>query len=187
MWQFTCGTKTCNHPEDEGTLSFGHWWESLNDGNYKAYLFEDDTYHVKASSDVFEVGHCDDHPSPTRKPTTSCHSSVEVDNYCYKDHYPTKLKIDFENCRPEPRDWIGIYRVRHGYEGKAAEWWGDSILWKFACGSKECHFEEKDGTLFFEDWWQVLKDGEYRAYLFEDDSYHVKASSETFDVDHCDH
>ena len=27
--------------------------------------------------------------------------------------------------------------------------------------------EEEDGTLQIEDWWSSLKDGEYKAYLFD--------------------
>ena len=203
LWKYACGSISCEHAESSGTIRFREWWDDLEDGEYKAYLFEDDSYHVKASSDEFEVGDCGhrkptkkptshptpSHPTPTKKPTKKptsyCHNSVEVEQYCYKDHYPSKLEVFFENCHPESKDWIGIYEVQHGKLGQTRAWWGNSYLWMFTCGSRKCDHPEDYGTLYFGEWWSVLMDGQYRAYLFEDDSFHVKASSETFKVGHC--
>ena len=122
---------------------------------------------------------------PTKKPTSYCHTKVEVEHYCYKDHKPIKLEVSFTNCHPEPKDWIGIYKVQHGKLGQTLEWWGDSYMWKFTCGSRNCEDAEKYGSLSFSTWWNDLEDGQYRAYLFENDGFHVKGSSETFKVGHC--
>jgi hypothetical protein len=123
--------------------------------------------------------------SPTKKPTSYCHSSMEVDSYCYKDHHPTTLKFFLNNCNPDAKDWIGIYKVRHGYLGNTLEWWGNSFMWQFTCGSKTCNYHETEGTLYFEDWWSSLTDGEYKVHLFHNNGFDVKASSDTFKVGNC--
>lgn len=199
MWKFACGSRSCTYAEDYGTVNFSNWWNKLSDGGeYKAYLFQDDGYRVKASSDSFEVGHCNGNrpssptrspsrpTSPTRSPTSwSCRSSVEVEQYCYKNRHPSRIEVTFENCHPTTKDWIGIYEVKHGSLGETLAWWGDSYMWKFLCGSDSCNQKEEYGTLFFDDWWMDLDNGQYRAYLFENDGYHVKAFSETFKVGNC--
>ena len=187
MWQFACGSKQCHHPEDKGTLFFSNWWSDLENGKYKAYLFDNNSYHVKASSDTFEVGRCKNHrPSPpTRKPTSHCRSSIEVASHCYSSRHPLKLRMFFENCHPKEKDWIGIYEAHHGHLGNTLKWWGNSFMWQFACGSKTCSYREHEGTLYFEDWWSSLDNGKYKAYLFDNNGYEVKAVSDTFEVGYC--
>ena len=204
-WKNACGSRFCDYPTERGSVHFSGWWTDLKAGEYRAYLFHDNGYHVKASSSTFTIKNCGHRPpttkpnaptrkpnaptrrpsTPTRKPIPYCHSSVEVEKYCYKDQYPQKIKIVLKNCQPQPKDWIGIYKVRHGYLGKTQDWWGSSFMWQFACGSKNCDSRNGDGTLYFEDWWSSLEDGQYKVYLFDNDSYEVKAASNTFRVGHC--
>ena len=203
MWKYACGSKDCDYSEDFGTIHFRSWWEDLDGGDYKVYLFEDNGYHVKASSDEFEVGDCG-YRKPTRKPTYyrkptkkptkkptrkpnsyECRSSVEVEQYCYEGQHPQKLEVSFKNCHPASKDWIGIYHVQHGHLGQTLQWWGNSFMWKFTCGSKKCYYPEDYGAVYFGSWWNDLSNGQYKAYLFEDDGYRVKASSETFKVGNC--
>eukprot|EP00536_Pseudo-nitzschia_multiseries_P010012 jgi/Psemu1/288837/fgenesh1_pg.293_\ len=192
MWQFTCGSKNCDYKKDEGTLHFRDWWFSLQPGEYRAYLFGERGFDVKAKSLSFKIGNCNDwNDKPTRKPTAKptssayCNkpSSVKVDEQCYKDKHPEKLKVFFENCRPEGKDWIGVFQSHNHRTYVSTEaWWGASYLWMYACGSQNCNSKTDGGTLYFNNWWSYLNDGEYKAYLFKNDGYEVKAESETFKV-----
>lgn len=219
MWKFVCESNSCEHLIEKSTIHFNSWWVDLKDGEYKAYLFEDDGYHVKASSKKFKVGNCNNRPptrkpriptrkpriptrkpnpptrkpstptkkpiTPTKKPISYCHSSVEVEKHCYKNNFPKKIKFLLKNCHPQPKDWIGIYNVRHGQLGNTQNWWGNSLNWQFACGSQKCDYRNADGTLYFEDWWSTLKGGQYKVYLFANNSFEVKALSNTFSISHC--
>ena len=187
MWQKTCGSKYCDFRKEEGTVEYETWWSDLRNGDYRAYLFEEDGYHVKSKSQSFRVGNCDSwNKEPTRKPTSSAcprPSSVKVDRYCYRDRQPNTIKVHFDNCHPVKKDWIGIYKAHHHRNYVSTlSWWGNSYMWMFACGSKKCNFKTEEGTLIFEDWWSSLDDGEYKAYLFSDNGYDVKAESELFKV-----
>jgi len=186
-WQYTCGSQHCDYKKGEGTLHFKDIGSNLKNGEYRAYLFKQDSYHLKVQSQSFKIGNCNGwNKEPTQKPTSSfCHrpSSVKVDRQCYKDHQPSQLKVFFENCDPKEKDWIAIYKA-HSHKNYVStnSWWGESYIWKFTCGSQKCNYKKDEGTLYFDNWWSSLDDGAYKAYLFRNNGYHVKAESETFKV-----
>jgi len=188
MWQYTCGSTDCDFEKDEGTLCFEDWWFSLQPGEYRAYLFGDHGYNVKAESHTFKISNCNGNGNPTRKPTrmptpSHCPSSVQTEELCYKNRYPEKLRVFFDNCHPEGRDWIGIFQSHnHKNYGTTQAWWGESYLWTYACGSQNCNSNTGGGTINFDSWWSKLEAGSYKAYLFKNDGYQIKAESEIFHV-----
>jgi len=131
-------------------------------------------------------GYCDEYhptPSPVKKPTHAptpapvyCQNHVEVEEHCYDDTDGTII-VTFTSCNPVAKDWVGIFHE----DAKGLN--GDTLLlWQFTCGGQHCSTAYEHGRLFFDDWYLALDEGKYVAYLFKDDSYEVKATSDYFYV-----
>mmetsp|Transcript_9472 Transcript_9472/g.19882 ORF Transcript_9472/g.19882 Transcript_9472/m.19882 type:complete len:304 (+) Transcript_9472:136-1047(+) len=114
--------------------------------------------------------------------TPLCTSSVETRQSCFDWNDSIYIKMYLRNCYPRPKDWVGIYTPRDGNIGNKPSDWGNSLDWRFVCGSKFCGYAAKYTFLYFEKWWEKLPDGEYKAYLFSNDSFTVKAESEPFTI-----
>jgi hypothetical protein len=90
------------------------------------------------------------------KPAPDCKDEVYTEFNCYGKG--EAIDVYFDQCHPEPYDWIGIHPVYvDGDELKK-----ETGPWKFLCGSQHCHKFIQDGSVIFKDDttgpWPLTKD-----------------------------
>lgn len=104
--------------------------------------------------------------------------SVRVDKLCYTLGVDP-IVVSFENCSPEPDDWIGIYDASHNiFEPGMYR----VDYWSWACGNQECQEPSLGGQISFPD---VLTLGSFRVHLHRREGTPTEmylASSEEFVV-----
>jgi hypothetical protein len=83
---------------------------------------------------------------------------VQVDKECY-ELGADPIVVFFENCAPEPDDWIGIYDSSHNiFEPGMYR----VDYWSWACGNQECQQASLGGEIVFNDVEQL---GSFRVHL----------------------
>eukprot|EP00934_Nitzschia_sp_Nitz4_P008841 Nitzschia sp. Nitz4//scaffold101_size76361//33657//34508//NITZ4_005602-RA/size76361-processed-gene-0.36-mRNA-1//-1//CDS//3329532158//8831//frame0 len=85
--------------------------------------------------------------------------------------YTTEDYIDvvFQNCEPEPYDWIGVWSTEDGLD---TEPW----LWYYACGTQGCATTVESGEVQFG--YGILSEGTYYAVLLRMDEASAPYTSE---------
>lgn len=67
-----------------------------------------------------------------------CTSTITVTQDCF---FSTEnvIVVEFKNCKPSNRDWIGIYADGTSIEFGSTEWIRDDYIgWAFTCGEQDC-------------------------------------------------
>jgi hypothetical protein len=80
-------------------------------------------------------------PAPNESPT-ECEAEIETDQECYNSG--EDLVVYFENCDPQPDDWIGIYASNEDPNNL-----GEPIGWLWACGDLVCSESIDEGEAIF--------------------------------------
>lgn len=127
-------------------------------------------------------------PNPTADPTVrpteagtaattsslTCASRVSVNQDCYFMS-ENVLVVDFDNCDPQPDDWIGVYPNGADFveESSGLELLTDNwITWAWTCGDQACDVSPTTNSFAFS------VDPEDPAYeLFELRAFLIRASS----------
>jgi hypothetical protein len=108
---------------------------------------------------------------------------VEVDKDCYELGVDP-IVVFFENCDPEPDDWIGIYDSSHNiFEPGMYR----VDYWSWACGNQECQEASLGGEIVFNGVEQV---GLFRVHLHRregtPEEMYLASSQQFFVAQTCD-
>ncbi len=107
--------------------------------------------------------------------SSSCVATISTDKTCYENG--ENIKITFNNCQPEPSDWLGIYTARQGLSNL-----NQPLTWVWTCGDQFCNDSVSNGEVTV---YGATGFGSYRAYLLRDNesgrgSYTAYAIGNTF-------
>jgi hypothetical protein len=98
-------------------------------------------------------------PAPTKSPT-ECVAQIETDQECYNSG--EDLVVEFENCDPQPDDWIGVYAADEDPNNL-----GEPIGWLWACGDLICNESIEEGEVIFR---QARGFGRFQIFLIRRNS-----------------
>jgi hypothetical protein len=116
---------------------------------------------------------------PTPAPDPACFADIVTDATCYENG--GNIVLSFDNCNPQPDDWIGIYAAGTNvlFEVISA-----SLTWVYSCGDQLCRGSVESGqaTLY-----NVEGEGEFQVYLIQRSNanggqYVAIAESEAFQI-----
>jgi len=153
--------KDCRQDEfdfgDKGAVGYKFKNANLPTGLYEARYFLNNTYVTALKSDAFRV-------IKTSNKITANYSSAN-----HKLH----VEIQNKNFKPNPKDWIGVYKV------------GDSTAWKnIKAWTWAKNFKQHAGANFvkytFDD--LDLRQGVYRVKYFLNNTYTENSQSNSFKV-----
>lgn len=90
-------------------------------------------------------------PVPTEPQAPTCASRISVAQDCFfmSDNV---LVVEFENCDPQPDDWIGLYPEGSEFqeEGTGGEFLTDDwIAWAWSCGDQSCEVSPPANSFAF--------------------------------------
>lgn len=94
---------------------------------------------------------------PPNEEEPSCFDVIASDESCYL--FQSDINIIFENCDPQPNDWIGIWPIADATDLQNLP---EPALWLWTCGSQDCAGEVFVDTLPFG---SGLAVGTYVAHL----------------------
>lgn len=128
------------------------------------------------------------HPGPTATPApapTPCMDNVTTDKTCYNRATGEDVVLIFENCDPQPFNWVGVYDAQDDPTTL-----GSPVYWVWLCGSTTCTTtSDAHGNITISNSLLVVDGvkGDYRAHLVASASpvgahYSAYASSATFRV-----
>jgi len=108
---------------------------------------------------------------------------VETTASCYERNSREDIDVIFGSCNSDRDDWIGIYPAYDPPYGTSYNWWGNSEAWIYLCGRQSrCNNRVSTGDVDFDNDFNV---GTYKAYLFDNNGYRVKAASPAFRIGNC--
>jgi hypothetical protein len=172
MWLSTCGYKDTFCNLGRGTVKFDFESQSLFDlepGRYNAYLFQAEDEYSVAKSTTFKVN----------PKGVTCDSKCQDTAFSTESSYTLgdEIKVVFDNCDPEPDDWVAIYP-----DAVDPDDLGEPISWMWSCGNQKCRGKNPTNVVSFE---SFLQPGKYKAVLAKRHHlgpYAAKARSESFEV-----
>jgi hypothetical protein len=117
---------------------------------------------------------------------TDCSTWVDTRRSCYAQG--EQISASFNNCDPQPEDWIGIY-----YADANPDDVSQALLWIWSCGGQNCGRAVESASVAFSGqhlggrnsvW--PMNPGNYRMHFLKVNdrgSYQASASSDVFEVD----
>lgn len=154
-------------------------------GGENDYTRTDYCTHPMYDNDRFTV--TSTQPPAEQTEANECSSTVSVVQDCY---FWTEnvMVVNFENCKPEDEDWIGVYPDETTFsEGSYAKEWvsDDFIDWAFTCGDTRCGDSPTTNRFAFPTNYNAAYNGlSLRVYLLRNTRggppYETIAKSESF-------
>jgi len=120
--------------------------------------------------------------APVASMPAECELTIAKTCYGPDDTSPIEFTFKNECIKPKKKDWIAIFPADEEQDDFEYEY---EELWTYLCGSqKKCKKKEKSGTVSIADW--ITNDqtpsGEYKAYLFKENKYTIKAETGVFTI-----
>jgi hypothetical protein len=146
LWFYVDNTDTGSVGLSDGSVIFAGG--SLELGNYKAYLYVDDSYTYVAETSFAVVD-------------SFVSGLVRTDARIYAPGQP--ITVNFSNGSGGAKDWIAVYR--------AGDTPGDvdSLLWSYVDGTQSGNTGVANGSIQFDE--GLSEDGDYVVYFLWNDSY----------------
>lgn len=120
--------------------------------------------------------------APVASMPAECELTIAKTCYGPDDTSPIEFTFKNECIKPKKKDWIAIFPADEEQDDFEYQ---DEELWTYLCGSqKKCKKKIKSGTVSIADW--ITNDqtpsGEYKAYLFKENTYTIKAETGVFTI-----